>query len=114
MTEEEVILDTIRDTLNHSVQKFKKEYGDTIFETVQPHAEIGEGTAQLILAGMYFFGNDAIQHYVLAHKWANLAVLNGEKAAIQLRDTVTKMMNREQIAEAQKMAQEWMKENKNA
>lgn len=56
---------------------------------------------------MYFFGQGVPQSYVSAHVWFNLAAARGNKAAADMRDTVTAKMTPAQIAEAHKLASEW-------
>ena len=41
------------------------------------------------------------------HMWFNLAAAQGHEAAVKNRDTVSKLMDREQVAQAQKLAREW-------
>ena len=43
--------------------------------------------------------------------WLNLAAANGIDVGSKARDLVAKEMTSEQIAEAQKMAREWMEEH---
>jgi hypothetical protein len=57
---------------------------------------------------MYSEGLGVAQNYIEAHKWANIAGANGEKTATKVRDAVAKQMTPEQIAEAQRLAKEWM------
>ena len=49
--------------------------------------------------------NDIVQ----AHKWSNLAAINGLKEAVERRNFLEKHMTQVQIAEAQKLASEWKK-----
>jgi uncharacterized protein len=75
----------------------------------QLSADHGNEIAQLCLGSMYERGRGVIQNYVLAHMWYNLSASNGNKSAIKNRDIVTSQMTPTQIAEAQKMAQDWTK-----
>src|SRR6185295_5336999 len=47
------------------------------------------------------------QDYVETHKWYNLSGAKGLKEGTTLRDDLAKRMTPAQIAEAQKLAQEW-------
>ena len=47
----------------------------------------------------------------MAHMWFNLAAAPGHEYAQEGRDIVAKRMAPEQIAEAQRMAREWMEEH---
>ena len=47
------------------------------------------------------------QNYILAHMWFNLAAAQGDAEALANRDHLARMMTPAQIAEAQRLAQEW-------
>ncbi len=67
-------------------------------------------TAQFNLGFMYDDGQGVPQDYVEAHMWYNLAASGlppGEDRA-KNRDIVAKLMTPAQIAEAQRLASEWM------
>ena len=70
-------------------------------------AERGHVVAQDNLGNMYQYGFGVPQDYVQAHMWYNLA---GAQAQIfgGTRDELAKLMTPGQIAEAQRMAREWM------
>jgi hypothetical protein len=70
-------------------------------------AEQGDVYAQFILGRMYVLGRGVPQNYVEAHMWWNLAASQGNDDALMFRDKVAEMMTPAQIAEAQKLAQEW-------
>jgi len=59
------------------------------------------------LGGMYNNGRGIPQAYLLAHMWSHLVAAQGQESTIRNRDVVAKIMTREQIAEAKKLAQEW-------
>jgi uncharacterized protein len=65
--------------------------------------------AQYNLAVSYAQGRGVVQDYVEAHKWFNLAGANGIENARKNRDLLEKQMSREQIAEAQRRASDWLK-----
>ena len=48
------------------------------------------------------------QDYVQAHMWWNLAATHGNKTAVKNRDIVAKKMTPAKIAEAQRMARDWV------
>jgi TPR repeat protein len=63
---------------------------------------------------MYYSGRGALQDYVQAYKWANLAAARipaleteHRAMAVKLRDEVTERMTPEEIAEAQRLARQW-------
>jgi TPR repeat protein len=77
-------------------------------------AEQGWAEAQYILGALYVQGKVVPQNYVQAHKWLNLAASGfpasdqeGREKAIQLRDSLAAKMTPAQVAEAQRLAQEW-------
>ncbi|SVD98861.1 uncharacterized protein METZ01_LOCUS451715, partial [marine metagenome] len=75
-------------------------------------AEQGDATAQGLLGAAYLRGEGIIQDYIQAHKWFNIAGANGDKLGIMGRDALKEIgMTPAQIAEAQKLAREWMKEH---
>lgn len=70
-------------------------------------ADKGDANAQWRLGDLYRLGQGVPQDFVLAHMWFNLSAARGEQTAIVLRELVAKLMTREQIAEAQKLARDW-------
>ena len=56
---------------------------------------------------MYVNGDGVPQDYVQAHKWSDLAAVNGYKDAAGIRDSVAAKMTSAQLAEAKKFAREW-------
>lgn len=73
-------------------------------------AERGYVEAQAMVGVFYLEGRGVPQNYVLAHKWLNLAAAQGDQVATKIREHVAERMTPEQIAEAQKLAREWMNE----
>jgi hypothetical protein len=73
-----------------------------------PLAEQGNATAQYKSGVMYGNGLGVIQDYVEAHKWFNLAGVNGIEMGRENMEIIEKLMTREQITEAQRLAKEWM------
>ena len=68
----------------------------------------GDAEAQCFLGSKYILGEGVPQDYVRAHMWFNLAAANGKEGAADDRDALAKQMTHAQIAEAQKLAREWM------
>ncbi len=60
------------------------------------------------LAMMYCIGHGVGQDYVTAHKWLNLAALKGSDAARQYRCELAREMTAAQVAEAQRLARDWL------
>jgi TPR repeat protein len=80
-------------------------------------ADQGNADAQFILGEMYGTGQGVPQDYVFAHMWLNLAASRAvEQAyqatirdlAVEARDLLATKMTPFQIAEAQRMAREWV------
>jgi hypothetical protein len=77
-------------------------------------AEQGLAEAQSNLGVMYGYGQGVQQDYVQAHMWFNLAAsrypaskAEARDKAVRNRDGVASTMTPAQIAEAEKLAQEW-------
>jgi hypothetical protein len=68
----------------------------------------GDPMAQYNLAYMYANGQGVPQDYIIAHMWFNLAAAAGEKGAAKNRDITAMQMTPAQIAEAQKLAREFV------
>ena len=80
-------------------------------------AEQGNARAQIKVGVMYSDGQGVPQDYVLGHMWSNLAasrLLPGSDRdmAVKNRDIVAAKMTPELIAEAQRLAREWMEMHK--
>ena len=67
-------------------------------------AEQGDAMAQCNLGHLYADEQTGNQNFIKAHKWFNIA---GTKE----REAMEKLMNPNQIAEAQKLAKEWVKKH---
>lgn len=77
-------------------------------------AEQGNGYAQHSLGFNYEFGHGVPQDYVMAHVWYNLSEARLGASPIFVaynRDTIAKKMTPAQIAEAQRLAREWMEKH---
>ena len=71
-------------------------------------AEQGLARAQNNLGWMYASGRGVPQDDVTAHMWLNVAAATGHEQARKNRDSVAANMTREQIAEAQARARDWV------
>ena len=54
-------------------------------------------------------GHDAPVDVISAHKWFNLAALRGNAAAKDYRAEIAREMSKAQVAQAQKLAREWLR-----
>ena len=70
-------------------------------------AEQGNAEAQNNLGLMYDEGQGVTQDFVEAKMWFNLAAAKGDENARKNRDSVAGKMTPAQIAEAQRLAEEW-------
>ena len=77
-------------------------------------AERGDSVAKPMLGLMYRYGNGVPQDYVQAHMWYNLAVAgtpagetDGRYLAERNRDKVARLLSRDELTRAQRLAREW-------
>lgn len=71
-------------------------------------AQTGAPDALFELGMLYATGRDLDADLVSAHKWFNLAAARGNASALTYRQELAQEMSGEQIAEAQKLAREWL------
>ncbi|EJW11286.1 hypothetical protein A33M_3297 [Rhodovulum sp. PH10] len=75
-------------------------------------AAFGEATTSadmfFHLGMMYSTGASVAPDYVSAHKWFNLAALQGNRDAIRLRREIAALMSESEIAAAQRAARDWL------
>ena len=75
-------------------------------------ADQGNDSAQFNLGQAYADGKGVPQDYVLAHKWLNLSASRAKSSEVAIasafREMVAKRMTAEQVADAQKLAREWI------
>ena len=71
-------------------------------------AEQGDTGGQSGLAHAYLKGSGVPKDNVYAYMWFHIAAAQGDKTSEIRRDTVALKMTPDQIAEAQRMAREWM------
>ena len=81
------------------------------FDTFMAKAEAGIPDAQYSLGLLYSTGHDAPLDYVAAHKWLNIAAIQGNPDARRLRKEIALDMEPYEIADAQRLAREWMAAN---
>jgi TPR repeat protein len=71
-------------------------------------AQTGAPDALFELGMLYATGRDIDADLVTAHKWFNLAAARGNASALTYRVELAREMSADQIAEAQKLAREWL------
>jgi hypothetical protein len=64
------------------------------------------------MGDIYWKGLGVPQNNILAYMWWRLGVLHGDKESERLLDIAAAKMNASRVAEAQKLAQEWMLKHK--
>ncbi|MBV8977521.1 MAG: sel1 repeat family protein [Alphaproteobacteria bacterium] len=72
-------------------------------------AKSGRADALYNLGLAYSTGQGVGVDFVAAHKWFNLAALRGVEEAKRWRAQISGEMNVAQIAEAQRLAREWLR-----
>lgn len=82
--------------------------GEEKEKTIQERAEQGGAAAQFNLGVMYADGNGVPQDDIQAYVFFNLAAAQGDKDAKKYREQIAERMTKEQIAEGQKLAREWL------
>jgi len=71
-------------------------------------AKNGRAEALYNLGLAYSTGQGVDVDYIAAHKWFNLAAMKGSEIAKSWRAQISREMNSNQIAEAQRLAREWL------
>ena len=71
-------------------------------------ARAGAPDALFHLGLIYSTGRDREPDLVTAHKWFNLAAMQGNGAARDYRSDISQEMTADEIAEAQRRAREWV------
>jgi TPR repeat protein len=84
-----------------------QDYGEAV-KWYRKAAELGHAEAQHNLGLMNEKGLGVPQDFVRAHMWFNLAVVHVNEGAKHDRDRTASLLAPDQIAEAQRMAREWM------
>lgn len=71
-------------------------------------AKQGHAAAQHYIGVLYENGQGVARNYVAAYKWYSIAGVNGGEAGYKNRDILAEQMLPNQIAEALRLAQEWL------
>lgn len=75
-------------------------------------AEAGQVDAQYQVGILFSTGQGGVPiDYVMAHKWLNLAAMRGSDDARRLRAELAHDMSKEEIAQAQRLAREWISQH---
>jgi len=70
--------------------------------------QTGAPDALFELGMLYATGRVVDANLVVAHKWFNLAAARGNASALTYRLELAQEMSADQVAEAQKLAREWL------
>jgi TPR repeat protein len=81
---------------------------DISMEKAELGSQTGAPDALFELGMLYATGRDVAADLVVAHKWFNLAAARGNPSALAHRVEIAREMSADQIAEAQKLAREWL------
>lgn len=81
----------------------------SLADLAEHSAEAGRSDALFELGLMYAAGRDVEVDLIEAHKWFNLAAVRGNVEARRYRAELARDMSREEIAQAQRQAREWLK-----
>jgi TPR repeat protein len=84
---------------------------DMGIERFEVTAQAGAPDALFELGMLYATGLDVEADLVVAHKWFNLAAMRGNRSALAHRIELAREMSASQIAQAQKLAREWLATN---
>jgi TPR repeat protein len=83
--------------------------GMFLMETRMADAAMGDTQALYELGVAYSTGTGGVDtDFIEAHKWFNLAALNGSTAAQECRADIAEDMTAREIAEAQRQARAWL------
>jgi uncharacterized protein len=77
-------------------------------DTAEHAAQTGAPDALFELGMLYATGRDVAADLIVAHKWFNLAALRGNGDALTHRTELAREMSMTEIAEAQRLAREWL------
>jgi TPR repeat protein len=77
------------------------------------HAVLGQGPVNgctlFDLGMLYSVGRNVPVDFITAHKWFNLAAMQGNREAVRLRQEIAQQMSDSEIAAAQRAARAWLK-----
>ena len=77
-------------------------------ELYRKAAEQGDRFSQSNLGAMYADGRGVPEDFVQLYMWINLAAAGGDARYVKVREDLSKILTDDQIAEAQRLAREWV------
>ena len=99
------------DDFSDALAAYEKGDYKTALKLWKPLAEQGAANAQYNLGVMYLNGQGVPEDKVFAYMWWDLAAANGIENASKNKGIIAKRMTSSQIAEAQKLSRECLKNN---
>ena len=96
---------------NHAFEAYSSGAYGKAYQDFKQLAKQGSSISQYFLGVMCYRGIGALQDFLRAHMWFNIAASNGHRKARKYLDQLTRSLTREQVAEAQVMARNWVDRN---
>ncbi len=100
-----------REMFHYAFESLTAETYGLAYEGFLELSEKGSSISQYFLGEMCLKGMGVLQDFSQAHMWFNIAASQGHKKARAHLDRLTIKMSSDQIAEAQKLAREWVAMN---
>jgi TPR repeat protein len=106
--------DESRKVFNRGFDAAAAGYFKDAFRIYRDLAREGCAISQYYVGVMYLKGAGTLQDFCQAHMWLNIAASQGHRKASRKLDYLTARMSVDQLAEAQKLAREWLSEHQEA
>ena len=106
-----VLKDTDREMFHYAFEALTAGSYSLAYKGLLELSEKGSSISQYFLAEMCLKGMGVLQDFSQAHMWFNIAASQGHKKAKAHLDRLNNKMSVDQIAEAQKLAREWVAMN---
>lgn len=104
----EELAEVDRDKFNFAFESYASGNYDRAFKGFLELSGKGSSVSQYILGAMYLRGTGVLQDFSQAHMWFNIASSQGHKRAGGYLEMLTIGMSIGQVAEAQKLAREFV------
>ncbi len=99
-------------SISKNLQIYEGKNGKIDINNLETFAENGGSLEQFLVGGIYLTGIYGVSSdYVRSYMWLTISFKNGEENISNFIDIAAKEMTPEQIAEAQKLAREWLAKN---
>lgn len=97
------------DAFDDGFAAYKKQDYATALALFRPLAAQGDIDAQHNIGIMYYLGQGVSPDYVQAYAWIHISAARGHKNAYKVKQRIASKLTPKQIADAEILAQEWMK-----